>query len=57
MDKMEKVIDDISKIIDRSIEREKRQDREILEAIKFLIECLLLPFKELKEYLTNRKNI
>ena len=57
MDKMEKVIDDISKIIDKSIEREKRQDKEVLEAIKFLGECLLLPFRELKEYLYNRNRL
>ena len=57
MDKMEKVIVDISKIIDKSIEREKEQDREIFEAIKFLVKSLLLPFKELKEYLANRNRL
>jgi hypothetical protein len=57
MDKMEKFIDDISKVIDKSTEREKKANKEIFEAIVFLCKSLLLPFNELKEYLHNRKRL
>jgi len=57
MDKMEKFIYDVSKQIDNSIERKKSRDKEIVDAVKFLIKCLLLPYKNLKEYLDERKRL